>query len=278
MKNSRLFNLSLGLWMGAAFLISPACLADAPPVTDQQILESIGVDQNLNQQIPMDLTFNDEQGAPHFLSHYFGNRPVILVPVYYKCPMLCSLVLNGLVDSLKLVSLKLGKDYEVITFSISPDEDAQLARNKKITYLQSLNRPGDDPGWKFLTGSEENIKALTKAVGFRYAKDPKTGEYAHAAALVIVTPTGKISRYLTGIEFAPRDVKLALLESAQGKIGSPLDRLLLFCYHYDPLTGKYGLAIRNVMRAGGILTVVILVWFVGTSLKRDKSNKKLGVG
>lgn len=251
----------------------PKIFAEPPVITDQQILESIGIDQNLNQQIPMDLTFNDETGTPRLLSEYFGNKPVILVPVYYKCPMLCSLVLNGLLDSLKLVSLQLGKDYEVITFSISPDEDAQLARNKKITYLQSLNRPGDDPGWKFLTGNEENIKALTKAIGFRYAKDPKTGEYAHAAALVIVTPTGKISRYLTGIEFAPRDVKLALIESSHGKIGSPLDRLLLFCYHYDPLTGKYGLAIKRVMRAGALLTVIVLGWFIVTSLKREKNKQ-----
>ena len=229
-----------------------------PEQVQNAILREIGIDQHLNQQIPLDLTFRDETGQPVQLGQYFGSKPVILALVYYECPMLCTLTLNGLVSALKAVSFDVGNQFNVVTVSFKPSETPQLAASKKQTYLKSYGRAGADAGWHFLTGDEANIKRLTEAVGFRYRWVPEQNQFAHAAGITLLTPTGKIARYFFGVEYAPRDLRLGLVEAAQEHIGSPVDQLLLYCVHYDPATGKYGAVVMNIVRLGGALTVLIL--------------------
>jgi protein SCO1/2 len=222
-------------------------------------LLNVGIDQKLDAQIPLDATFRDEAGRTVQLREYFnGTRPVVLSLVFYECPMLCNQILNGLTGSLKGMSLKIGEDYDVLTVSFDARETAQLARRKKDTYVRSLNRPGAEKGWHFLTGDEANIKRLTDAVGFRYTYDAQTNQFAHASGIMVLTPQGRISHYLYGVEYAPRDVRLSLVEASAGKIGSPVDQLLLYCYHYDPSTGKFAWVI-NIYRWGGALTVAGMI-------------------
>jgi len=219
-------------------------------------LRDVGLDQRLNQPIPLYLEFRDDEGRAIQLSSYFGQKPVILAMVYYQCPMLCTQILNGLVTSLRGMSLESGKDFEVVAVSIDPTERPELASRKKQEYLRRYAKSA--AGWHFLTGQEAQIKGLARAVGFRYAYDPRTRQYAHVSAILVLTPDGRLSRYFYGIEYAPRDLRLGLVEASQNKIGSPVDQLLLYCYHYDPKTGKYSAAVLNVVRLGSVLTLTIL--------------------
>ena len=220
-------------------------------------LRNIGLDQKLNAQIPLNLNFRDESGQDLPLSTYFGSRPVVLALVYYQCPMLCTQVLNGMVVSLRGMSLESGRDFEVVTVSIDPTETPQLAAKKKAEYLRRYAKSAD--GWHFLTGAEPRIKELAATVGFRYAYDPKTKQYAHASAIMVVTPSGRLSRYFYGIEYPPRDLRLGLVEASENKIGSPVDEVLLYCFHYDPNTGKYSAIVMNIVRLAGGLTLLILL-------------------
>lgn len=222
------------------------------------LLKDVGIDQKLNQQIPLDLTFRDENGKTVEIGKYFGHKPVVLSLVYYDCPMLCTQVLSGMEASLRNISLNIGDDYNVVTLSIDPHEDAKLAHVKQELYTGVYGRPGASEGWHFLTGDEPQIKKLADSVGFRYAYDADSKQYAHASAIMLLTPDGKISRYFYGIQYASRDLRLGLVEASQGKIGTPVDQVLLFCYHYDPVTGKYGLLISRVIQAAGALTVLAI--------------------
>ena len=222
-----------------------------------ELLKEVGIDQKLNSSIPLDLMFRDEHGKAVTLGQYFGSKPVILTLVYYNCPMLCTQVLNGLDRSLEQIPLTVGKDFEVVTVSIDPTDRPSLAEAKQAVYLGMYNRPGSAVGWHFLTGEESQIKQLAGAVGFRYAYDPDSHQYAHASGIMILTPEGKLSRYFYGVTYPERDMRLGLVEASEGKIGSPVDQVLLFCYHYDPHTGKYGLLISRVLQLGGLATVLI---------------------
>ena len=225
--------------------------------------------------MPLDLTFRDETGQPVTLGQYFGSKPVILALVYYECPMLCTLTLNGLVSALKAVSFDVGNQFNVVTVSFNPAETPNLAAAKKETYLKSYGRAGADAGWHFLTGDAANIKRLVDAVGFRYRYVPEQKQFAHAAGITVLTPSGKIARYFFGVEFAPRDLRLGLVEAANEKIGSPVDQLLLYCFHYDPVTGKYGAVVMNIIRLGGVVTVLALGGAV--LIMRRREHATLGV-
>jgi protein SCO1/2 len=223
-----------------------------------ELLKDVGIDQKLNDTIPLSLAFRDEHGNPVKLGQFFGARPVILTLVYYNCPMLCTQVLNGLDRSLKLIPLELGKDFDVVTVSIDPTERPVLAEAKQALYTGMYGRPGAAQGWHFLTGDDSQIKQLASAVGFRYAYDPDSKQYAHASVIMVLTPEGKVSRYFYGITYPQRDLRLGLEQASEGKIGAPVvDQILLFCYHYDPHTGKYGLVISRMIQLAGGLTVLV---------------------
>ena len=225
-------------------------------------LDDVGIDQKLDEQLPLDLEFRNERGEAVKLGKYFGNKPVVLSLVFYECPMLCNQVLNGMVGAFRVMSFRPGKEFEVITVSFDSRETSTLAAAKKSTYVAYLpeeKRTDAARGWHFLTGDETNIKRLTNAVGFRYHFDEATNQFAHASAIYVATPQGKLARYFYGIEYAPRDLRLGLIEASENKIGSPVDQLLLYCYHYDPATGKYGAVVMNMIRLGGIATMVAMV-------------------
>lgn len=222
-------------------------------------LQKVSLEQRLNEQVPLDLVFRDETGREVKLAEYFQKgRPVILSLVFYECPMLCNQVLNGLVSSIRTLSFNAGQEYEILTVSFDAREGPELASRKKESYMVRYQRPGTENGWHFLTGNQQSIDALTKAVGFNYFYDEQTKQFAHASGIIVLTPEGKIARYFYGIDYAPRDLRFGLIEASANKIGSPVDKLLLYCYHYDPSTGKYGAAVMNIMRIGGILTLVAI--------------------
>src|ERR1700735_1860843 len=223
-----------------------------------ELLKQAGIDQKLNDSIPLDLKFRDEHGRTVERAQYFGSKPVILSLVYYNCPMLCTQVLNGLERSMKLIPMDIGSDFNVVTVSIDPTERPVLAEAKQALYTGLYGRPGAAQGWHFLTGEEPQIRQLADAVGFRYAYDPDSKQFAHASAIMLLTPEGKISRYFYGITFPSRDMRLGLVEASEGKIGTPVDQVLLFCYHYDPSTGKYGLLISRLIQLAGAVTVLAI--------------------
>jgi len=222
-----------------------------------ELLKQVGVEQKLHSLIPLDLVFRDEHGKSVALGQYFNDRPVILTLVYYNCPMLCTQVLNGLDRSLEQIPLSVGRDFDVVTVSIDPTDQPSLAEAKQAVYLGMYNRPGAEQGWHFLTGQESAIKQLAAAVGFRYAYDPDSKQYAHASVIMLLTADGKLSRYFYGVTYPARDLRLGLVDASHGKIGSPVDQVLLFCYHYDPHTGKYGLLISRIVQLGGLATLLI---------------------
>ena len=228
-------------------------------------LRDVKIEQKLDQQLPLDLVFRDEAGQRVTLGKYFGRKPVVLALVYYECPMLCTQVLNGLVTSFRVLPFQVGKEFDVITVSFDPRETNVLAAAKKkvyVNYLPEQMRANAADGWHFLTGDAANIAKLTEAVGFHYRYDEATKQFAHASAIMVTTPQGKLSRYFYGVEYAPRDLRLGLIESSANKIGTRVDQLLLYCYHYDPATGKYGAAIMRVMRIAGVITLLgILAMF-----------------
>jgi protein SCO1 len=222
------------------------------------LLKDVGIDQKLNQQIPLDLTFHDENGNAVKLGQFFGQKPVILSLVYFNCPMLCTQVLNGMEASMKGLPMDAGNQFEAVTVSIDPSDKPVMASVKKQMYVGMYGRPNAAAGWHFLTGDAPQIKALADSVGFRYAYDADSKQFAHASAIMVLTPQGKISKYFYGIEYSPRDLRLGLVEASNEKIGTPVDSILLFCYHYDPSTGKYGLIINRLIQAGGLLTVLAI--------------------
>jgi protein SCO1/2 len=221
-------------------------------------LENVGIEQHLDAQVPPDLTFRDETGKTVKLGDYFGRKPIILDLAYYNCTMLCGEVLLGLTGAMRMVSFNMGEEYDVITVSFNPNETPDLAAAKKRDYVQRYGRPGAKQGWHFLTGQPDAINALTRAVGFQYQYDPKINQYAHATAIMVLTPQGRISRYFYGVDFPPKDLRLGLVEASQNKIGSPVDAILLYCYHYDPATGKYGAIVSNILQLGAGITILIV--------------------
>lgn len=226
-------------------------------------LDGIGIDQKLNAQAPLNAEFRDEAGRAVRLREYFdGTRPVILTLNYYECPMLCSLELNGLVRTLRQIPFTAGKEFTIVTVSFDPLEKPSLARLKKTAYLDDYGRAGATSGWHFLTGDDGPIRELTEAVGFRYRYDPVSRQYAHASGIVVLTPAGKVARYFYGIEYSPRDLRLALVDASAGAIGSPVDQVLLLCYQYNPATGKYAVFVTKSLRIGGLLTVIALAGFI----------------
>jgi protein SCO1/2 len=233
-------------------------------------LREIGFDQNLDRQIPLDIPFHDERGRLVTLGSFFGTKPVVLAFAYYECPMLCTLVLNALASSLDVMSLEPGKDFEIVTISFDPREAPALATAKKEAYLQRYKRPGAAGAWHFLTGNQSSIDRATRAAGFRFVWDDGLKQFAHPTGIIVVTPDGRVARYLFGIEYGPRDLRLAIVDASAGKVGSPVDSFLLYCYHYDPMTGRYGLAIMRAMRLAGAATVVSLALFVGVMLRRER--------
>jgi protein SCO1/2 len=265
------------LWLFGALLLSvPAWGQDMnQPVTQGVLsppanvrppgLQNVGIEQRLNQQVPLDLAFRDETGKAVRLADYFGQKPVILNLVYYKCPMLCSQVLIGLTGALKVLKFDVGHQFNVLTVSFNPRETPDLALATKADYLKRYGRAGAAEGWHFLTGPEESIRALTQAVGFEYQYDPKTDQYAHATAIVVLTPDGRVAEYYYGVEFAPKDLRLGLIQAASGKIGNLVDEVLLYCYHYDPAAGRYGAVISRILKLSGIVTILVLggmVWIL----------------
>lgn len=255
----------------AALLLLGAALAQADTVRPPE-LEGVGIDEKLNQPVDLNLEFIAENGYPVRLGDYFHKgRPVILNLVYYTCPMLCNLVLNGQTTALRSIPWTPGNEFEVVTISINPTEHFGMAREKKAVYLNSYDRPA--PGWHFLVDKDQNVKKLADEVGFRYKYDPRQGQYAHAAAIMLLTPEGRVSRYLYGIRFSPRDLRLALTEAGEGKFGFT-EQLLLLCFHYDPQARSYVLFAANVMRGGGALVVLILAFV----LWRLWRHERLGSG
>jgi protein SCO1/2 len=237
-------------------------------------LAGVGIDQKLDYQLPLNLLFLDETGATVPLSSFFHRgKPVILALVYYRCPMLCTQILTGLESSLKAVSFNPGQDFEVVAVSFDPKDTWQLAAAKKQTYLKRYGRAGTADGWHFLSGGETSIKALTDAAGFHYKYDPATDQFAHASGIMILTPGGRLSRYFYGVEYAPRDVRLGLVEASQNKIGGPVDQILLFCYHYDPATGKYGALVMKMVRVAGAGFVLVFGGILWIAIRREKRGE-----
>jgi len=244
-----------------------------PAVDSPPIIQGVKIEQKLNSQVPLELKFRDDTGKPVQLGQYFGQKPVVLALVYYDCPGLCDLVLNGIEEAIPQTELKIGRDFQVVTVSFNEEETWQLAASKKANYVEKLQHPADGKeGWHFLTGKDDQIIPLANAVGFHYRYDPATKLYAHASGIMVLTPEGKVARYLYGIHYKPRDLRLGLVEAAGNKIGSPVDELLLYCYHYDPTKGKYGIVISNVMRLFASATVLGLVTFIFVMVRRDRHS------
>jgi protein SCO1/2 len=249
---------------------APGDPADSRP----GILSRIAIEQRLDTQLPLDLPFVDETGRDVRLGDFFGRRPVILALVYYECPMLCTQVLNGLVSALGVMNFEPGREFDVVAVSFNPKEGPGLAAQKKASYLERYGRPQTAGGWHFLTGQETSIKRLTEAVGFKYAYDAEIQQFAHGAGIELLTPHGHISKYFFGIEFSARDLRLGVIEASEERIGSLIDDVLLFCYHYDPATGKYGAAVLRLVRVAGIATVLAFLSFLTVSLRKEKAARR----
>jgi protein SCO1/2 len=230
-----------------------------PPASAKPVgMDDVGIHQRLEQQIPLDLTFRDESGKTVQLGNYIGKKPVILNFVYYRCPMLCPELLIGLESSLKVLKFNVGKEFDVVTVSFDPNDTPQLAASKKADMLKRYGRPGAENGWHFLTGQAQSITALAEAAGFQYRFDKKTGQFAHATAIMVLTSEGKLSQYYYGVDFSPKDLRLSLIQASDNKIGTLTDAVLLYCFHYDPATGKYSLLIGRVIQVAGGLTILLL--------------------
>ncbi|MCP3977910.1 MAG: SCO family protein [bacterium] len=253
--------------------VAPALAREEPVPTE---LEGVGIDQRLDAQLPLDLSFVDEDGKHVTVRDYFADgRPVLLNLVYYECPMLCSLVLNGLVASLREVDLEPGEDFHIVSVSIDPTESPTLARSKKQSYVRTYGKEGAAEGWRFLTGEREAIAELADSVGFRYRYLEDEDEYAHGAVTFVVTPEGRTSRYLFGVKHDPRTMRLSLVEAAEGKIGSPLDKILLYCYRYDSEEGRYAPVAMRIMRAGGAATALVVGVFLVGYWRREAAHKRV---
>ena len=241
-----------------------------PSTSVPDLLARVGIDQKLDAPVPLDLTFADERGRRVRLGDYFGRRPVVLALVYYECPMLCTQVLNGAVAAFKTMNFTAGTEFDVVTVSFDPRETPAMAAQKKVTYINKYGRPQAAAGWHFLTGGQAEIDALASAVGFRYVYDEATDQYVHASALMVLTPQGRLSKYFYGIEYPPRDLRLGLVDASGGKIGNPVDQVLLYCYHYDPNAGRYSMVVMNVLRLAAVATVVLVGGFIVLAVSRDR--------
>jgi len=281
MKRFVFQSLAAAALMTGAVMAQPGQPAPAQPTLSMQdsslkpalpgSLLGVGIDQKLDQQIPLNLIFHDESGRNVPLSTFFTSRkPVILAPVYYRCPMLCTQILTGLESCLKAVSFNPGQDFEVVAISFDPKDTPELAASKKEMYLRRYARPNTANGWHFLTGDQANIQAFLDAVGYHVKYDPKMDQYAHASGIMVATPEGRLSKYFYGVEYSPRDVRLGLVEAAASRIGTPVDQILLFCYHYDPATGKYGAVAMNMVRVAGAGFVLIGGAFLVILLRRER--------
>jgi len=265
--------MKLPALLSAAFLLlAPAFAAarsEAP--APSSIVAQVGIDQKLGDSVPLDLVFRDEAGSPVRLGQYFGGKkPVLLSLVYYRCPGLCTMTLNGMASAFKPLKFSAGQEFDVVTVSIDPKETPELAAEKKAQYLKRYGRAGAEAGWHFLTGEETAIRALAQSVGFRYVYHPQTDQYTHAAGIMLLTPGGKVARYFYGLEYSARDLRLAMVEASEERIGTLADAVSLLCYQYDPMTGKYGVAIMRAIRTGAVLTMVGLGTFIVLMVRREK--------
>jgi protein SCO1/2 len=253
-------------------LILLFCLTNAiAQTTQEQIAAHAGLEQKLNAQVPFDTVFRDEHGKPINLGTFFGSKPVIFALAYYQCPNLCALVLNGILQTSNELRFDAGKEYEIVVVSFNPHDRPALAAAKKQTYVERYGRSGASLGWHFLTGTEQNINRVAESVGYRFAYDENTRQYAHPSGIMVLTPSGKVARYFPGIEYPPREVRLALIEASHERIGSLADRVFLLCFHYNPATGKYGLLISHVMQVAGIGTAAVLAAYIAFMLHRERS-------
>lgn len=251
----------------AGYKLEPGASSTGVP----KALRDIGFDQHINDRIPLDVPFRDEAGRSVTIGDYFGKRPVVLLFAYYDCPMLCTMVINGLSSALGVLSLDPGKDFEIVTVSFNPKDTPETARAKKAIYIERYKRPGASDAWHFLSGDQRSIDRLTKAAGFKYAWDADTKQFAHPTGVIVLTPDGRLARYLFGIEYGPRDLRYALVEASEGRVGNTVDALLLYCYHYDPETGRYGLAIMRTVRVAAAGTVLVLAGFIIVMVRRENS-------
>ena len=257
------------LYIAALALLSrPSSAQQGPP----PILREVSIAQRLNEAIPPEIIFRDENGKAVRFGDYFGKKPIVLSLVYFDCPALCTEVLNGELRTMKAITLDLGKDFDAITVSFEPKDTPELAKAKRDVYAGQYGRPGARENWHFLTGDQASVDALTQAAGFHYAYDSASRQYAHAAAILVLTPNGRIARYFYGVQYPARDFRLGLVEASEGKIGTPTDHALLYCYQYDPATGKYGLIVMNVVRAAGVLTVLVLGIFMFVMFRRERNH------
>jgi len=256
----------------AVALVSAPLAARAASDTNPPELRNVGIDQHLNKPVPLDLSFRNEAGETVTLRSLMRGKPVILSLAYYQCPMLCTLVLNCLTSAMRALPFDAGNEFDVITVSFDPKDTPELAAAKKKTYLEEYRREGAAQGWHFLTGDEASIKQLTEAVGFRYTYLPDKNQFAHAAGIMVMTPDGILSRYFYGVEFAPRDLKFGLMEAADRKIGSPVDQLMLFCFQYDPSTGRYTNNVMTAIRIGAVLTLLALGTMIFRTWRQDRAK------
>jgi len=247
--------------------------ASQPAGVRPPVLKDVGIDQLLNNQVPLDLEFKDENGRTVKLVEYFKDKPVVLSLVYYNCPGLCTQVLTGLLGTLKTLPMSPGKEFISLSVSFDPNENSDLAAAKQKEYIGRLKKPEAAAGWHFLTGQEEQIKALTRSVGFRYVWDPVTKQYAHASGIIVLTPGGKVSRYFYGIEYAPRDLRLGLLEASGGGIGSIADKIILYCYKYDPTRGEYSLVVFRLLQVFGVLTLITIIALISFLIYMTKKKE-----
>jgi len=260
----------------ALALLIPALIFLAPVSAQTGLppeLTKVGIDQRLNEQLPLDVEFRDESGTTVALREYFRDKPVVLSFAYYTCPMLCPMTIEGMKKVLRVLSFDFGREFIIVNISINPDETPAVAAEKKQEFLGNFQKPGALEHWHFLTGDEASIRKVADAAGFRYAYDPESEQYIHASGIMVATPEGKLSRYFYGIEFAERDLRLGLVEASSGKIGSAVDQVLLFCFHYDPTTGKYGVVIMNIIRIIGTATVVVLASAILIWVRRDRRRR-----
>jgi protein SCO1 len=263
--------VALALMASSAWAQMNNGVMSPPANTRPPRLQNVGIEQHLDAQVPPDLAFRDETGKPVKLGDYFGHKPLIFNLVYYNCTMLCGEALAGLASAMRLVKFDVGNEFDVITVSFDPRETPEMAAAKKKDYVGRYGRADAAAGWHFLTGQPDSINALTKAVGFQYQYDAKTNQYAHATAIMVLTPQGRISRYFYGVDFPPKDLRMGLVEASQGKIGNAVDAVLLYCYHYDPETGKYGAMVANILRLAAAVTILIMIIFLFILWRLDLS-------
>jgi protein SCO1 len=277
---NRLNSISLASILSLALLSATAAaqinsgVMSPPANTRPPRLENVGIEQHLDAQVPADLIFREDTGKSVKLGDYFGRKPIILNLVYYNCTMLCGEALAGLASAMRLIKFDVGNEFDVVTVSFDPRETPDMAAARKIDYVKRYGRPNAASGWHFLTGQPDAINALTKTVGFQYQYDAKSNQYAHATAIMVLTPEGRISRYFYGVDFPPKDLRMGLVEASQGKIGNAVDAVLLYCYHYDPETGKYGAMVSNILRLAAAATMVLLGGLILILWRLDRSVTK----